>query len=167
MGIVQHIFIAPRRGESMTSLNEVEALSDSGLRGDRYADASLRKSPDYQVTLIEIENIEAFAHASGLLLTPYDLRRNLVTRGVNLNDLWGKRFFVGEVELEGLELCEPCATLAKYTHPEVVRFFVHKGGLRARIIRGGIIRVGDPVRECAQRSAPGDIAANVAPGLAR
>ena len=147
MGIVQHVFIAPQRGESMASLSEVEALPDSGLRGDRYADASLRKSPDYQITLIEIENIEAFARASSLSLATHDPRRNLVTIGVNLNNLLGKRFFVGEVELEGLELCEPCATFAKYTHPEVVRFFVHKGGLRARIVRGGVIRVGDPVVE--------------------
>ncbi|MHB8473865.1 MAG: GNAT family N-acetyltransferase [Gammaproteobacteria bacterium] len=144
----------------MASLSEVEALSDSGLRGDRYADASLRKSPDYQVTLIEIENIEAFARASGLFLALYGPRRNLVTSGVNLNDLCSKRFFVGEVELEGLEFCEPCATFAKYTHPEVVRFFVHKGGLRARIIRGGVIRVGDPVREFAQQSPPADVTAN-------
>ena len=162
MGIVQHIFITPRRGEPMVSLSEVEALADSGLRGDRYADASLRKSPDYQITLIEIENIEAFARASGLFLAPHDPRRNLVTSGVNLNGLCGKRFFVGEVELEGLELCEPCATFAKYTHPEVVRFFIHKGGLRARIIRSGVIRVGDRVNERAQQSAPGDVPANAA-----
>lgn len=129
----------------MISLDEVEAFREEGLRGDRYADASLRKSPDYQITLIEIENIEAFVRTSGLALAPHEPRRNLVTSGVNLNVLVNKRFFVGEVELEGLELCEPCATFAKHTHLEVVSFFVHKGGLRARIIRGGVIRVGDPV----------------------
>ena len=140
----------------MAPLVEVEALSDSGLRGDRYADVNLRKSPDYQITLIEIENIEAFACASGLSLAAHEPRRNLVTIGVNLNSLLGKRFFVGEVELEGLELCEPCATFARYTHPDVIPFFIHKGGLRARIIHGGVVRVGDQVTERAQQGAPGD-----------
>lgn len=145
MGTIQHIFIAPRRGEPVVSLSEVDAIADCGLRGDRYTDSNLRKSPDYQITLIESENILAFVQASGLPLALHEPRRNLVTVGVNLNDLCRKRFFVGEAELEGLELCEPCATFARYTNPEVVRFFVHKGGLRARIIRAGIIRVGDIV----------------------
>jgi MOSC domain-containing protein YiiM len=146
MGTIQRIFIAPGRGEPAVSLSDVEAIADCGLRGDRYTDPTLRKSPDYQVTLIESEQILAFAEALKLPLKPHEPRRNLVTVGTNLNDLCQKRFFVGEAELEGLELCEPCATFAKYTHPEVVRFFVHRGGLRARILRGGIIRVGDIVK---------------------
>lgn len=145
MGSIDQIFVAPARAEPMTSLREVEALTDRGLRGDRYSDAANRKSPDYQLTLIEIENIQAFAKALGLPLAPHEPRRNLITKGIALNDLCGKHFCVGEVELEGIELCEPCGTFAKRTHPEVVRFFVHKGGLRARIIQGGIIRVGDAI----------------------
>lgn len=129
----------------MAALAEVEALEECGLRGDRYADAGNRKSADYQLTLIEIENIQAFAQASGLPLAPDEPRRNLVTVGVRLNEFCGKRFQVGEVELEGLELCEPCGTFAKRTHLEVVRFFVRRGGLRCRILRGGFIRVGDAV----------------------
>jgi MOSC domain-containing protein YiiM len=145
MGSIHHIFIAPARAEPMISLREVEALADRGLRGDRYAEAANRKSPDYQLTLIEVENILAFEKAFALPLAPHEPRRNLVTKGTTLNDLCGKRFRVGEVELEGLELCEPCGAFATRTHPEVVRFFVHKGGLRARIIRGGMIRVGDSI----------------------
>jgi len=127
----------------MSELTQVEAITDVGLRGDRYEQAQHRRSSDYQLTLIELENIEAFARSSGLPLAPHEPRRNLVTFDVRLNELCGKRFTVGEVELEGLELCEPCGTFAKRTHPQVVRFFVHKGGLRCRIIRGGVIRVGD------------------------
>jgi len=145
MGLIQHIFVAPARGEPMIPLREVEALPDCGLRGDRYAESTNRKSPDYQLTLIEIENIQGFAQASGLPLAPHEPRRNLVTKDIKLNELCGKRFRVGEVELEGLELCEPCETFAKRTHPQVVRFFVHKGGLRARILQGGVIRVGDTI----------------------
>lgn len=145
MGTVQHIFIAQGRGKPMMPLKDVEALANMGLCGDRYAEEANRKSPDYQLTLIEIENIEAFARASGLPLAPHEPRRNLVTIGVRLNELCGKRFSIGGAELEGLELCEPCGTFAKRTHPQVVRFFVHRGGLRCRILKGGHIHVGDAV----------------------
>jgi MOSC domain-containing protein YiiM len=145
MGSVQRIFVAPVRGAPMVALEQVEALTECGLRGDRYSEVANRKSADYQLTLIEFENIEAFAQASGLALAPHDPRRNLVTVGVSLNELCGQRFKIGETELEGLELCEPCRTFAKGTHPQVVRFFVHRGGLRCRILRGGVIRVGDAI----------------------
>lgn len=145
MASVRHIFIAPERGAPMRALSEVRAITDSGLSGDRYADPKNRKSPDAQLTLIELEHIEAFAQASGLPLAADQPRRNVVTQGVDLNALCGQRFRVGEVELEGLELCEPCGLFAKRTHPQVVKFFVSKGGLRARILTGGLIRVGDPI----------------------
>jgi MOSC domain-containing protein YiiM len=145
MGHVQHIFVAPSRGVPMTELLEVEAFTDCGLRGDRYADAANRRSADYQLTLIELEFIHAFSEASGLQLAPQDPRRNLVTVGIRLNDLFGGRFQIGDVNLEGMELCEPCATFTNRTYPEVARFFVHKGGLRCRILRGGTIRVGDSI----------------------
>jgi MOSC domain-containing protein YiiM len=129
----------------MQEVLEAEAITDCGIRGDRYSEAANRKSADYQLTLIELENIEAFSAASGLPLSPKDPRRNIVTVGVSLNGLCGQRFTIGDAELEGLELCEPCATFAKRTHPQVVRFFVHRGGLRCRIVRGGAMRVGDSV----------------------
>ncbi|HKU17451.1 MAG TPA: hypothetical protein VJQ52_23865, partial [Steroidobacteraceae bacterium] len=98
MGIVKHIFIAPERGAPMVALAEVEAVSDCGLEGDRYAQEQNRKSADYQVTLIEVENIDAFNRASGLSLAPHEPRRNLITVGIRLNELCGKRFSVGGVE---------------------------------------------------------------------
>ncbi len=134
----------------MAALGEVETLSDCGLRGDRYADPVNRKTPDYQLTLIELEKIEAFVRESGLPLAPHEPRRNLVTVGTDLNELCGKRFLVGQVELEGLVFCEPCSAFANRTHTQVLPCFVHKGGLRARIVKGGFIQVGDPVRMTAQ-----------------
>ncbi len=130
----------------MLEVTQAEAIADCGLIGDRYAYPGNRRSPDYQLTLIEAENIAAFAQASGLPLAPQDPRRNVVTVGVRLNDLCGKHFRLGSAELEGLELCEPCTTFARRTHPEVVRFFVHRGGLRCRILQGGRFRVGDEVQ---------------------
>ena len=145
MGNIRHIFIASERGGPMRSVPEVAAVAECGLTGDRYADAKHRKSPDCQVTLIELEQIDAFVAQSGLPLAPHEPRRNLVTVGVSLNELQGKRFVVGGAELEGLELCEPCATFAGRTHREVLRAFVRRGGLRCRIIRSGVIRAGDVV----------------------
>lgn len=144
MGSIEHIFIAPHHGKPMAALAEAEAIAGCGLRGDRYAKPSEQAS-DEQITLIEAEHIEGFVRMHGLTLAPDQPRRNVVTRGVDLNRLCGTRFAIGDVELEGVELCEPCGTFAKRTYPEILSFFFHKGGLRARIVRGGIIRVGDTV----------------------
>ena len=131
----------------MQSLKSVEALANEGLLGDRYCQAKNRRGPDYQVTLIELENIEAFIRDTGLTLTAEMPRRNIVTRGIRLNALCGKRLRVGAAVFEGLELCEPCSLFAKRTHGEALKYFVRKGGLRARIISSGEVRVGDPVIE--------------------
>ena len=145
MSTVAHIFVAEKRGGPMGTVASVEALAQIGLRGDRYAEASARPSPDYQVTLIELENIAAFTRTTGLELTPEMPRRNIVTVGVRLNAFVGKRFSVGQALFEGLELCEPCRLFAKRTHTAVLEFFPGKGGLRARILSGGVISIGDPV----------------------
>ena len=131
----------------MSAAQSVEALADGGLTGDRYSEAKNRRSPDYQVTFIELENIQAFIQAAGLPLTPDMPRRNIVTSGIRLNGLCGKRFKVGRARFEGLELCEPCSLFARRTHREVLQFFVGKGGLRARIVSGGEICVGDAIEE--------------------
>ena len=147
MSQVTHILVAAKRGAPMEQLLRVEAVADVGLSGDRYIEAVNRRSPDYQVTLIESENIEAFTRTTGLTMTVEMPRRNIVTRGVRLNDLCGKRFIIGDAAFEGLELCEPCGLFAKRTHREALEFFVRRGGLRARILSGGVIHIGDPVRE--------------------
>jgi MOSC domain-containing protein YiiM len=141
-GTVERIFVAAKRGAAMQSVESVDAIADLGLRGDRYTAVKSKHTDHYQVTLIEAENIEAFVAASGLVLTAEMPRRNIVTRGVRLNALIGKRFAVGEVLMEGFELCEPCRLFAKRTYPEVVKLFAGKGGLRARILRSGDIRRG-------------------------
>lgn len=146
MASVAHIVVASARGAPARRVDTVEALPGLGLRGDRYSEKKSRRPAD-EVTLIELENIEAFTQATGLPLTPEMPRRNIVTRGVRLNELLGKRFTVGGALLEGLELCEPCKLFAKRTHPEVLGFMAGKGGLRARIVARGTIRVGDPVEE--------------------
>lgn len=145
MGRIEHIFVASERGAPCEAMESVEAIAETGLKGDRYSYAKNRKDPGQQLTLIEIEQIEKFVEETGLPMDPSAPRRNLVTRGIDLNALVGKRFQIGECELEGIELCEPCARWARNTHNEVVRFFVHRGGLNARIVTSGIISIGSPV----------------------
>jgi MOSC domain-containing protein YiiM len=142
MGKIEHIFIAPEKAAQVQALPEVAAIAERGLQGDRYSNDRNRKNAGQQVTLIQAEAIEAFVAETGLALAPHEPRRNLVTRGIDLNALVGQRFRVGECELEGFELCEPCATWGRNTHMEVVRFFVHRGGLNARIVKSGTISVG-------------------------
>lgn len=145
MASVMHIFVAPTRGAPMEPRQTVVARADGGLDGDRYADPANRRGPDYQITLIESENIAAFSEMVDVPFTPDMPRRNIVTQGIRLNELCGRQFRVGGATLEGLELCEPCSLFAKRTCREVLKFFPRKGGLRARIIVGGDIHVGDAV----------------------
>jgi MOSC domain-containing protein YiiM len=134
----------------MANRSEVRAVPGRGLEGDRYFGgrgtfSPHPQKPDFEITLIEKEKIEAFALESGLPFTASQARRNLVTEGVDLNALVGREFLVGEVRVRGVRLCEPCSYLAKTTFPETLRGLVHKGGLRAQILTAGTIRIGDAV----------------------
>lgn len=135
----------------MTSLAEARLEAGRGIAGDRYFAGQGQFSPavpdrDHELTLIEIEQVERLNAATGLALRSEELRRNLVTRGVALNDLVGVEFTLGEVSVIGIRLCEPCRSLAQRTHRSVLRELAHRGGLRAGILRGGRVRVGDPIR---------------------
>ena len=148
---VRHIYVAPLKGAPARSLSQAEALAGQGLEGDRYAEARNRGGPDHEITFIELEAIRAFTEKTHLAMTPEMPRRNVVTEGVRLNELVGRRFRIGGAVFEGLELCEPCGKLARRTHREALKFFVHRGGLRARIVQGGLIRVGDGVEVVAPK----------------
>ncbi len=150
MAEVVQILVAAAAGSPMTSLPEAFAVAGRGLEGDRYFSGqgtfspSPRK-PDFEITLIEEENVLTFARDSGLVFTAAQARRNVVTRGIRLNELTGMEFTIGEVRFRAIRLCEPCAHLAKLTSPDILRGLVHKGGLRAQILSAGMIRVGDSV----------------------
>jgi MOSC domain-containing protein YiiM len=144
------ILIADTPSSPMSSLSEVRAVPGRGIEGDRYFTGAGTFSqhpqkPDFEITLIEKEKIEAFADESGLPFTSKLARRNLVTEGVDLNALAGREFRIGEVRIRGIRLCEPCSYLAKTTFPETLKGLVHKGGLRAQILSEGIMRVGDEI----------------------
>ncbi len=145
------IYVAPTAGAVMEARQEVEAVAGSGLVGDRYLGASGTYSgrrladPRRAVTLIEREAIVA-AYAEGdLELAEDETRRNLVTLGVPLNHLVDREFRVGSVRLRGVDLAEPCVYLERGTRPGVRAALVHRAGLRAEILEGGLLRVGDPI----------------------
>jgi len=148
-GVVEALFIATSAGDPMRSRQEVLAVAGQGLEGDRYArgEGTFSKpgAPGRHVTLIEAETIEAVEREFGVRLAPGEDRRNVTTRGVALNHLVGHEFQLGEVRLEGVRLCEPCDHLAGHTLKNVTRQLRHRGGLRARIVTGGIVRVGDAI----------------------
>jgi MOSC domain-containing protein YiiM len=136
------IYISPTKAGPMQSMGAVQATPGKGLAGDRYANAAKPPQPEQEVTLTESEAIEAAVAESGLEFGPHRVRRNLITQGVPLNHLVGRRFKVGSVELRGLELCEPCGHLEKLTIKGIRKALVHRGGLRAQILSGGEIQVG-------------------------
>ena len=158
-GAVAGIYIAQEGAAPIDSLEQIEAVAGQGLRGDRYFEAkgtySDTPGTGRQITLIEQEAVEAAAHDYGISLEPGQARRNIMTVGVALNHLVGKEFLVGEVRLRGMRLCEPCAHLASLSKRGVVKALTHRGGLRADILVGGMIHVGDPIRPAQESRASG------------
>ena len=147
---VEAIHIAEAARMPVRAVAEARARAGGGLEGDRYARGAGTFSDwpkDHELTLIEAEVIEDVAGEYGLHLAPGESRRNLTTRGVRLNDLVGLRFRIGaEVVCEGTRLCEPCAHLEVVTgRGGLCRLLAGRGGLRARIRTGGLIRTGDPI----------------------
>ena len=135
------IAIASVRGELPVRVDRVRATTGEGLEGEYH-----RRPADVPITLIGAEALEGLRADTGIELSHEASRRNVLTRGVDLDALVGRRFAVGGVECEGVELCEPCNRLAKLTERGVLRGLVHRGGLRANLLSSGEISVGDAVR---------------------
>lgn len=146
-GTVEHIYLSATPGGQPFPVDAVEAHTGRGLEGDRNL-----SRPDSWIgsgnalTLIETEAIEAVLSEHGIDLGEGRSRRQLVTRGVRLNELVGKEFRVGPVRCRGIELCEPCLDLQRWLgNPNTIKALVHRGGLRADILEGGTVSVGDAV----------------------
>ena len=148
-GAVVSIHIAKDAAVPLESVEAIRAVPGRGLEGDRYfakkGTYSAKPGSGREVTLIEVEALEALARDAGIELSATGSRRNIATRGVPLNHLVGKRFYVGEVLLEGTRLCEPCTHLEALTRQGLLQALLHRGGLRATIVTGGTIRVRDRI----------------------
>ena len=149
--MVEGIFLARTAGSEPRPVEGVSAVAGRGLEGDRYFERggtfSDRGGDGRDVTLIEAEAIEGLARETGIELAPGEARRNVVTRGLSLNDLVGKRFTLGEAECVGRRLCDPCSHLEQATKPGVLKGLARRGGLRADIVSDGRVEVGSPARE--------------------
>jgi len=143
-GAVESIHVATRAGAPAADLTEARAIAGQGLEGDRHVAGNgtfPSGLPGSALTLIEAEVCESFDPQ----LPPEQHRRNVVTRGVDLNSLVGHEFSIGSVRCRGVRLCEPCTIVEGYARRPVLRALVHRGGLRADILEDGVIRVGDAV----------------------
>jgi hypothetical protein len=143
VGTVAAILVAPEAESRMRRVEEAVALPGRGLDGDRYASGAgtfgASGGRGYELTLVEAEVLDEIE------LPWEDARRNVVTRGISLNGLVGRRFRVGSVDCVGRRLAEPCAHLEKLARPGLLRPLVHRGGLRADILSGGTIFLGDEI----------------------
>ncbi|HEX9843787.1 MAG TPA: MOSC domain-containing protein [bacterium] len=148
-GRVAALHICAQARAGMQDVQEVEAIKGRGLAGDRYllgtGTYSQRPGTGRQVTLIEAEALRELADRHGIAFSGAEARRNIVTRGVRLEELIGATFRVGGATLRGMRPCEPCAYLQELTGKPVLGPLAHRGGLRADILVGGAIRVGDAI----------------------
>jgi MOSC domain-containing protein YiiM len=149
-GRLEGIYIADHSGGAPRAAADATLVPGKGIVGDRnFSEEGI--APEKELTLVEAEQVAAFNSRTGMQIAAADVRRNLVTSGVDLNRLVGCAFSIGDVIAEGIELCEPCATLGRCLATEnvpaarVVAEFAHRAGLRARIVQGGVIRAGDAI----------------------
>jgi MOSC domain-containing protein YiiM len=136
VGSVEGITLVLDSAGAIRRVESVGAEAGKGLEGDCHDD----------LTLIAAEALEGLREDTGIELAGHDTRRNVLTRGIDLNALVGQRFKVGSVEAVGVELAEPCTKLRRLTgEPGVLRGLVHRGGLRADVVAGGEIAIGDEI----------------------
>ena len=148
-GTVAAIALAERATGDMHTVDHAKALANRGLDGDRYAAKAGTFTPandtarGYDLTLIEAEVLDSLTLPEGSTLGYAEARRNIVTRGIDLNALVGRRFRVGNVECLGQRLCEPCSHLERLTTTGTLRGLIHRGGLRADVLSDGEVTIGD------------------------
>lgn len=150
-GTLKAISIAAQGAGDLTFIDAVEVIEGQGLKGDRYSGGngsfSSESGSGRAVTLLAQEDLDEMQRANNITMTHAQSRRNLLTEGVPLNYLVGKRFKIGSVIFEGTRLCEPCNTLAKSSgHGQaLLSAMAHRGGLRCDVIQGGVIASGDSI----------------------
>ena len=142
-GRVEAIYLSAKKGDVPQPVERVRAVAGQGLEGNRYFSEKLK--PGQALTLIAQEALDDGREASGIELNAQESGRNVLTTGIDLNGLVGRRFKVGDIECVGVELCEPCVTLQGRTRPGVIKAYVHRAGLNADILSDGEIAVGDAV----------------------
>ena len=145
MSEVSKICITKKSGELMQDVKTIEVTAKKGIINDRYF--SDRSDQDTQITLIESENIDYYNEISNSNISYIDFRRNIITKGINLNELVGKEILIGKVRIKGHRLCNPCKYLQdKLQQKNLVKNLLNRGGLRCEILSNGKIFVSDKIK---------------------
>ena len=145
MSEVFKIGIANKNNQLIKEVNSIKVLANQGIVGDRHFKKF--NDPYNQLSLIESENIDNYNIKYGLKIPYIDFRRNIITKGIQLNNLVGKKFKIGKVELEGIDLCRPCRHLCEILNQDnIIKEFLRSGGLRCKILSSSLIEVGNKIK---------------------
>ena len=137
--------ITSKNNQLIEEVNSIDVLANKGIVGDRHFKEF--NNPYNQLSLIESENIDYYNIKYGLNIPYLDFRRNVVTKGIQLNDLVGKKILVGNVEIEGIDLCRPCRHLTEVLGQDnILKEFLRRGGLRCQILTSSTIKIGDKIK---------------------
>jgi len=131
--------------KEIKEVKSIEVLANKGVIGDRHFKDF--NDPYCQLSLIESENIDYYNLKYGLDIPYINFRRNIVTKGIQLNELVGKKLKIGKVNLEGIDLCRPCRHLTEMLSQEnILKEFLRRGGLRCQILSSSSINIGDDIQ---------------------
>ena len=131
--------------KKINKVESIEVIKNKGVVGDRHFKEF--NDPYCQLSLIESESIDYYNSKYGLNISYLDFRRNIVTKGVQLNNLVGKKFFVGNAKVEGIDLCRPCRHLREVLNQDnIIKEFLRKGGLRCQVLSNSKINIGDKIK---------------------
>ena len=145
MSKVIKIGIASLNNKQIKEVDTIEVLANKGVIGDRHFKEY--NDPYCQLSLIESENIDYYNEKYELNIRYVDFRRNLITKGIRLNELVGKKLLIGKVEVEGLDLCRPCRHLTEILNQKnILKEFMRRGGLRCQILSSSKINVDDEIK---------------------
>jgi len=145
MSEVLKLGITNKNNKKIIEVNSIEVLENKGIIGDRHFDEF--NDPYCQLSLIESENIDLYNSKYNQNISYIDFRRNIITKGIRLNDLISRRFLIGNVKVEGIDLCRPCRHLTEMLGQEnILKEFLRKGGLRCQILSSSTINVGDTIK---------------------
>ena len=145
MAKVYKLGITPDNNKKIQEVETIEVVASKGIIGDRHFKDY--NDPYCQLTLIESENIDFYNTKYGLNISYVDFRRNIITKEIRLNNLIGKKFLIGKVEVEGIDLCRPCRHLSEVLNQRnILKEFLRKGGLRCRVLNSSLIKIGDEIK---------------------
>ena len=145
MSKVFKLGITDKNNKKIQEVESIEVITNKGIVGDRHFKDY--NDPYCQLSLIESENIDQYNIKYGLNISYVDFRRNVITKEIKLNNLIGKKFFIGKVQVEGIDLCRPCRHLTEILKQEnILKEFLRKGGLRCKILTSSKINIGDKIK---------------------